>query len=380
MIMLKNFLRFVITLAVIAGIGYGGYLFAMHTIDTHSFVAIDEDASPDDYFLLEITSGMRASEVIEILYEQELVRHEFIARMLVRSRGWGRIQIGQYRVHAGMSLEEMFDLFENQEDYVDICELYICVIIPEGWRLDQIARLFANHEEIEMDISRRRLLELWEDPDFLAELIEEYWFLTDAILNPLLYYPLEGYITPIRHQIPRDETDPRVITRAILSITEQILRPVRTEMEEHELTVHEILSFAAVIEGETQRVDQMNDVAGVFQNRLAMHEPWGTDVSAQYLFPGEQQEFVSYDMTQVYSPFNTYIYPGVPIGPMNSPSVAAIRAAMNPTDHDYVFFMTDMFGCAGEVGEKLYAFTNAEHEHNRNTYLNPALHNDGVCP
>lgn len=392
--MLRGFIRFLITLAVIAGIVYGGYLFVMHRIDIHTYVAIDEDASPDDYLVLEIIPGMRASEVIDILYEEGLIRNNTIAGLLVRFRSWGAVQVGQYHVHAGLSLYDMFSMFQGG----DIVEQeFIHVIIPEGYSILGIATLFGEEFDIEPD----ELIELWADVAFLTELIEEFWFMTDEILNPDLYYPLEGYFYPIRHEIPEeliDEgvIDPREMTRIMLQMTERRLTVtgLQPEIEASDQTFHEILSLAAIVEAETQEDEDMPNVAGVYWNRInhPYHETnglFGADPTVQYAYiaaGGEHQTRVTNAMTQgTISPFNTYLNPGPPPGPINSPSEHAIRAVLNPSDHDYFYFITDMFGCYIEEGSdeaytvpgrKIFARYLWEHNANTETYLQPSYDAD----
>jgi len=377
--MIKSFIRFLFTLAVIAGIIFGAYVLVIHTIETHSFVAIDEDASPDDLFTMEITSGMRAGEIIEILHEEGLIRHDLIARLLVRLNSWGRVQVGTYHVYAGMSLEEMFKLFEGGDgEYIDVCEANICVIIPEGLEIDQIARLMANHEELDLDISRRRLLELWADPEFLAELIEEYWFLTDEILHPDIIHPLEGYFYPIRHEIPLNIEDARDLTRAMLNMTERMFARTRTQMEEHDWSVHQILTFASIIQGETANIPDMAKIAGVFRNRYdADQYPLRSCVTVHYFYPGERQTQVTNEMAATPHPFNTYMNPGLPPGPVNSPQRAAINATLQPEEHDYFFFIGDIFNCVD--GETMFSRTYPEHNVLVERYLNSGYAGLG-CP
>jgi len=386
---MRDFIRFIITLAVIAGIVYGGYLFVVHTIYTHTYVAIDEDASEDDYFILEIRSGMRASDVVDILYEEELIRHQIIAGLLVRFRNWGAIQAGEYRVYAGLSLEEMFTMFREGDAHEEIPVVY--VIVPEGALLTWIAHLFG--QELEMDSDH--FLELWSDVDFLTELIAEYWFLTDEILNPDLYYPLEGYIYPIRHEIPVSAVeagDMHAITRAALDMTERRLSGIRGQIQNSDMTFHEILAFAAIIEAETQEPEDMPGVVGVFQNRLDNPYNFGrhleTDATIQYLLE-ERVTQVLYVHLEIDSPFNTYRNPGLPPGPINSPSENAIAAVLNPMDHGHYFFITDMFGCYIEEGSdaeysapgrKIFAVTYSEHRDNLARYLQPSYNaGHSVC-
>jgi len=386
---MRAFIKFIITIAVIAGIVYGGYLYAMHTMNTHTYVAIDVDASPDDYVVLEIRSGMRPSAVVDLLYEKELIRNSTIAGWLVRLRGWGfiegnwnAIQAGEYRVYAGQSLDEMFTMFIEGDVHVDVIPV-VYVIVPEGALLTWIAHLFGR--ELEMDSAY--FLELWSDVDFLTELIEEYWFLTDEILNPDLYYPLEGYIYPIRHEIPVsaiEAEDGRAITRAALDMTQRRLAGIRGQIHASDMTFHEILAFAAIIEAETQQPADMPGVVGVFQNRLDNLEGFGrrleTDATIQYLLE-ERVTQVLYVHLNIDSPFNTYLNPGLPPGPINSPSEHAIAAVLNPMNHGYYFFITDMFGCYVEEGSnaaysapgrKIFATTYPEHRANVNSYLQPS--------
>jgi len=287
----------------------------------------------------------------------------------VRFNGWGTIQVGEYEVYAGMSLEEMFKLFEGPDgDYVDVCELNTCVIIPEGWELDQIARLMANHDDINVDISRRRLLELWANEEFLAELIEEFWFLTDEILHPDILFPLEGYFYPIRHEIPLDVEDAREMTRVMLRMSERMFARYRNQVEEHDWTMHEILTFASIVQGEAANVSEMAGISGVFHNRYDINYPFRSCVTVHYFYPGERQMHVTIPMSQTPSPFNTYILAGLPPGPINSPQRAAIDATLEPVEHDYFFFIGDIYNCVD--GGTMFSRTLDEHNQLVARYIN----------
>jgi len=369
---MRGFIKFIITLAVIAGIIYGSYVFIMNTIETHSYEAIDEYASEDDYVILEIIPGMRTSEVLEVLYEEGLIRNELIAGALVRIRGWSIIQAGSYQLYAGLSLEEMFSMFQTGDIIVPDTTRFT---IPEGLLLEGIAGIL---EEV-FGHDAGDLMELWSDDDFLEELIDEFWFVTEDILDSDVIHPLEGYFYPITYFIPDEEDSPEEITRAMLSMTHDRVAALRSDVGEHDMTFHEILTFASIIEGETQDDSEMENVSGVFYNRMVAEPsiPLQTDVSAQYLAP-ERQVHVTYDMLDVESPYNTYTNEGLPPGPMNSPSINAIRAAMNPAEHEYYFFISDMFNC--HEGGKHYFRTYPEHAAFRIAYLEPSYAaGESVC-
>jgi UPF0755 protein len=226
--------------------------------------------------------------------------------------------------------------------------------IPEGWELEFIATRLADTFGHDAD----ELMELWADTDFLTELIGEFWFLTDEILNPIIIHPLEGYFYPITYFIPEGKESPQELTRAMLEMTQDRFSSVRIQIESHDKSFHELLTFAAIIEAETQDVDEMENVAGVFHNRIMSGWLLQTDVTVQYVSP-ERSFHVTAEMLQIDSPYNTYLNHGLPPGPVNSPSRDALLAAMNPAEHAYFFFISDMFGCVGEPGNKNY-FTNYE--------------------
>jgi len=350
---MKNFfITLGIVLSIIAIIVGGGYLFVRHTIHIHTYRPLDSSVTHEDAVTFEIEPGMWPAAVVERLYEEDLIRNRFIANQIIRFNEWGALQVGEYEIHQGMSLNEMFELFtEHHEGESFVCgETHACIIIPEGELITGIANRFAAELEWDAD----EFLGLWSDVDFLTELIDEYWFLTDEILNPDILYPLEGYFYPIRHDIPVEIEDLREVTRRMLNMTQYQLSGVRMQIEDHEMTFHEILAFAAVIEAETQDEDEKGTVAGVFQNRIDIDMLLQTDVTVQYVAP-ERSFHVTPEMLAIESPFNTYLNLGLPPGPVNSPSTHAILAAMSPESHDYLFFISDMFGC---IDHGKHYFTN----------------------
>jgi len=372
--MLRGFIRFLIVLAVIAGLVFVGYRVVMNQIYTRVHVGIDVDADPNEYFIVEITSGMSFSRVLEMLYEEELVRDTFFSGLLIRFNGWGAIMVGEYEVNPTMSLYEMFRLFRGVEliETQEICETHYCIIIPEGLQIEAIANIMANNLGFEAD----ELLELWADTEFLEELIEEFWFLTDEILNPVLYHPLEGYFYPVRHEIPINNAyDARMVTRAMLNMTTRMLIPYRTQMENHEMSVHEILAFASIVQGETADPYDMRTVAGVFFNRLNRGQRLASCVTVHYVYP-VRSHHVTYAMTQFDSPFNTYMHDGLPPGPINSPERRAIRGVLDYEEHEYLYFIGDIFNCVvdedGSTGRTHFFENFAQHQDFAASYLNPS--------
>lgn len=373
--MLRGLVRFLIVLAVIIGLAYGGYRIVIHQIDLRTNVGVNVDANPSETaFLLEIRPGMRSADVISTLYGEGLVRDEFFSGLIIRFHNWGAIQVGEYVVDPTMSLYEMFRIFRGVDNVEgpEVCEINYCIIVPEGIQIGTIANIFAN----ELGFLADELMELWADVAFLEELIAEYWFLTDEILNPLLIHPLEGYFYPVRHEIPRNVADnPRTVTRAMLSMTAQMLAPYRNQMENHEMSVHEILALASIVQGETADPDDMRTVAGVFFNRLNRNQNLASCVTVHYVYP-IRSHHVTYEMTRFESPFNTYMFGGLPPGPVNSPERRAIRGVLDYDEHNYLYFIGDIFNCVtdedGRTGRTHFFENFEQHQSFAAQHLNPS--------
>ena len=120
--------------------------------------------------------------------------------------------------------------------------------------------------------------------------------------------------------------------------------------------MEEIVTLASIIQGECVYVDEMRTVSSVYNNRLKKNWLLQADPTIQYLKPGKNKRLYNKDYKRFNSPYNTYIYRGLPPGPINSPGINAIIAAANPDDTDYMFFVAR--------GDNRHHFSVTEEEHN----------------
>jgi UPF0755 protein len=105
-------------------------------------------------------------------------------------------------------------------------------------------------------------------------------------------------------------------------------------------TPHQVLTMASIIDGETNKTEEMPVIAGVYYNRLRIGMRLQADPTVQYLIPGGWKRLI-YDDLNIDSPYNTYKFAGLPPGPINNPGKEAIRAALYPQKHKYIFFVAD---------------------------------------
>ena len=114
--------------------------------------------------------------------------------------------------------------------------------------------------------------------------------------------------------------------------------------------------MASIIQGEALYEDEMSVISSVYHNRLKRRMLLQADPTIQYIIPGKSRRLYNKDL-EVDDPYNTYKYKGLPPGPINNPGLAALKAAMNPVETNYLYFVSNLEG--------RHIFTHTSDEHNQ---------------
>lgn len=163
---------------------------------------------------------------------------------------------------------------------------------------------------------------------------------------------LEGYLFPATYTF-----DPGVSAETVIAT---MVDRMEAELKSHKIELveaHDLLSIAALIQAEGKIADDFFKISRVFANRLELGMPLQSDPTVKYRYEGEQSNFTD-GVRDASNPFNTYIYPGVPVGPVGNPGSLAIEAALRPADGDWLFFVSINL----KTGETVFSETLAEHE------------------
>ncbi|MEX2356523.1 MAG: endolytic transglycosylase MltG, partial [Thermaerobacterales bacterium] len=179
--------------------------------------------------------------------------------------------------------------------------------------------------------------------------------------------PLEGYLFPSTYRIPRNTT-PAEIVDIMLQGFEQAFRPEwRERAQELDMTIHEVMTLASIIESEAQLAAEREIISGVFYNRLRIGMKLDADPTVAYALgwlEGRGDRSLTLADLRFDSPYNTYEYPGLPPGPISNPGKAAIEAALYPAEVEYFFFVSTFDG----TGAHVFARTYDEHLQNVRRY------------
>ena len=173
-------------------------------------------------------------------------------------------------------------------------------------------------------------------------------------------YPLEGYLFPNTYEFYATST-PKDIIEKMLNSTASVLEDLKESITNSGYSVHEILTMACIVESEGANSDDRAGVAGVFYNRLKRGESLGSDVTTYYGAKVELSERDLYqaeidDCSNGYNTRGLCNWGKLPVGPINNPSLDSIKASLNPSNHDYLFFVAD------KNKKTYFTKTNSEHD------------------
>ncbi len=285
-----------------------------------------------------INSGESKEQIAQNLKDANLIRSKYAMLAYILFSGKTNIQAGNYELSRDMSVQEIVDILANG-DIIDSERPSVKITFKEGLTLEEYMRLLADSTDLEYDT----IIEEINDPDYLRTLIEDYWFLTDDILNTDLYYGLEGYLYPETQNFYKDTTLDAAIRR-MLDVTDERLSRIKDELTASDYSIHEILTMAAIVEKEAVNADDRAKVAQVIYTRLARNMNLGMDVTTYYGVHKSMTETLTQVDLNDENPYNTRNASliGLPVGPICNPSLESIEAVLNPADTDYIYFFADI--------------------------------------
>ncbi len=334
----------------------GGYYTYQYIANGLSPADVEDDSIID----VEIPLGSSVDAIGQILEEHEVINNARIFKYYIKFKNESGFQAGEYKLSKSMTLDEIIESLKTGRILVN--PLYT-VTIPEGLTIEEIAGILNTN----LSIDEEEFLEKMTDEEYIKSLIPMYpTILSEEILNEQIRYPLEGYLYASTYPIYDEQPTVEQIVELLLQQTEQRLRPYIQDIEQRGFTVHEAITMASLIEEEAVGEEDRKIISGVFYNRMNMSPPMPLQTDPTVLYAlGGHKERVLYEDLEVDSPYNTYLYPGLPVGPIANFHENALQSALYPEEHDYLYFV------ASYEGDVHYAETYAEHQENIATYRPP---------
>ena len=309
-------------------------------------------SSNTDPKTITVDEGDNYFSIASKLKEKNLIRSETFYKLYLKLAKPDSLITGDYELNEAMSVREIVKVLSDKDGGKNNT---IKLTFREGLNITQMAKIV----EEKTDITADEFINKIADKTFLQSLQQDYWFITDDIYNTEIYYPLEGYLYPDTYHFEPSELDIETIVRKILDNTKVKLEPYKNQLQNGSYSIHQILTLASIVELEAVSDSDRAMVAGVFYNRLNNNWSLGSDVTTYYASKKAMTESLTQSDLTACNGYNTRCTSmiGLPVGPIDNPSISSINAALNPTESDYYYFVAD-------TNKKVY-FTKNATEHDR---------------
>jgi UPF0755 protein len=289
--------------------------------------------------MMTIAPGTPVRRLARELQERGVIRSALLLEAWLRVRGEeDRIHAGTYALHRDQNLMAVAD------QLVAGATVLAAATVPEGLRLEQTAGVVARALGI-------------DSTTFVAAAVDS--ILADSLLPDSLVgadpATLEGYLYPETYRVDPSIDSPGLARVMVDQFWRVFDAPARARAESLDMTVHQIVTLASIVEEEAKVPAERRTIAGVFWNRLRRGMPLEADPTVQYALGGHRER-VLYEDLEVDSPYNTYRNPGLPPGPIASPGRASIEATLRPDSVSYLYFFA-----TGQGGAHTFSTTYDEH-------------------
>ncbi len=285
--------------------------------------------------IFQVKEGETGSSIAEQLEQEKIITSALALRVLMKfKRGGSDFKVGFFQVDPSLPAVKVYEQLLTGDP------LTRKATVPEGYILEQIATSLEDQG--------------------IAPAEEIYAAATADGRQYGEIFPknLEGYLFPSTYEFPWDangEDVVRIMTHQFAAIVEPL-------WEKHSkntpLNLNETIILASMIEREAQVDSERPVIAGVYLNRIKKGMKLQCDATVQFAL-GKPKKVLLYSDLEVRSPYNTYMHAGLPPGPIACPGEAAINAAMNPRQSDYLFYVRND---VKNDGSHIFTKTYAEHQ------------------
>lgn len=302
---------------------------------------VNPSGPPGEPVEIVIDEGTAASRVADVLEERDVITSATVFRIYLRVTGAGEFQAGRYargELRRNMSMGDAVAALEAGPRIE-----YERLTVPEGLTVEQIAERVGALE----GRSAERFLELAESGEIRSQ------YQPDGVAS------LEGLLYPETYQVAEDEDEERILRRMV-ALFDQVAADVGLEEKAPAvgLTPYEAVILASLVEEEARVADERVLISAVIHNRLEAGMLLQIDATVLYAL-GEHKDRVLFRDLEVESPYNTYRNPGLPPTPIAASGAEALRAAVEPADVDYRYYVK-----IDEDGSHAFAETSEGHQRN----------------
>ena len=295
---------------------------------------------PSSELNVRIERGSTVGTIAGELKESGLIKHRWAFVLFAKLTGnANNFQYGTYTLNTDMDYLELVTNLQKTATFRQT----VRITIPEGRELREIIETLDKNNVC----SSEDLWDAVENHEF------DYDFLKDLPQRP---NRLEGYLFPDTYEFFEDSDADTVLAKMLDNFNAKFSDDLRKRASEIGMSLDEVVTLASIIEREAASDEDRATVSSVFHNRLnsKQYPLLQSCATVQYILK-ERKPVLTYADVRIESPYNTYLHEGLPIGPIASPGLASIKAALYPETTDYYFFVVSA------TGEHVFSKTLEEH-------------------
>lgn len=295
------------------------------------FWGIDQpkDLEAPREILFSVGKGQDLWETSQNLEKEGLILNQWLMRAYVLFRRKSEnLKAGKYQLSSAMSIRAI------AEKIIQGDTVKIKIAFPEGLMLKEIEKklnqqLVINHQQSAINLSNYRI-GFWQ---------KDYEFLQEAL--PTL--SLEGFLFPDTYFFEPAMTSEEIVKMFLDNFDQKLTPELRKEIQNQGKTIFEVVTMASMLEKEVRTPQEKSIVSGILWKRMSNRIPLQIDATIIYL-TGKKSIRVSQEETRIDSPYNTYRYPGLPLGPISNPGIESIHAAIFPEASDSWYYLSTLEG------------------------------------
>lgn len=327
----KNAARFTFTILILLTIA----VFGVYGYYNSNLEAASKDGKETE---IVIPRGTSVKGIGAILEKQGIIKNANVFYLYGKLSDKGeKVQAGSYVLSSSMTVPEIMDKLAAGKAKMDTARF----TIPEGFEFREIADKLSEQGLADKE-------ELYKAVNAASY---KYDFIKDI---PERENRLEGYLFPDTYEIYKNATEEEIIDKMLSRFNSVLTEEYRQRAKELNMSIDDVIILASVIEREAKLDSERKTVSAVFHNRLDKKMKLQSCATVQYILK-ERKPVLTYKDLEIDSPYNTYMYEGLPDGPIASPGAKSIEAALYPDNVDYLYFV------AKDDGSHVFTRTYQEH-------------------
>ena len=286
---------------------------------------------------VEVPIGSSLSSISALLEKKGIIKDAKVFKYYAKFKNESQFQAGNYDLTQAMTLDELIESLKTGKVYR---EPIFTMTIPEGLTLDQIGKIV----EKKTPYTQKEFMDLVTSEAFVQKMMANYpELITDAVLADNIRYDLEGYLFPATYSYFEEKPSLESIVEEMIAAMNNVVKNYSEVLVEKQMSVHQLLTFASLLEEEATAQTDRETIASVFYNRIEKGMPLQTDPTVLYAL-GSHKDRVLYEDLEVENAYNTYKNKGLPPGPIAGAGKTSIEATLNPSKTDYFYFLADKEG------------------------------------